>query len=166
MKKYIILIVTIVGFAILIGLGSRYILPSTNCGDTPRSIIYDNLKDAEKELGKIKLPKLSYNYKISKIVYENDGFTTPKTIVYFNNDENKKIIFMITSNYSSVFVKFQRLSGYDTTWITNHSLKFDGFEDSYIIMWRKSNQENYKYLITNDINDKDWFTKLARLINT
>jgi len=41
----------------------------------------------------------------------------------------------------------------DITWITN--------EDNFVLKWRNSNQESYKYFFTKNEKDKQWLIALA-----
>ena len=41
----------------------------------------------------------------------------------------------------------------DITWITN--------EDNFVLKWRNSNQESYKYFFTKNEKDKQWLFALA-----
>jgi len=57
-----------------------------------------SVKEAEKRIGKIKLPNMPKEYSVNKIQYKDDGFTTPQLMVYYQNEANKELIFLTTSN--------------------------------------------------------------------
>lgn len=133
--------------------------------NSDRYSTFDSISEAEETLGKIKLPDIGEDYKIKTIKYYNDDFTHPRTTIYYENPNGKKIIFMIVSDYSSTWIDYKKIQDQfvaDMTWIEKHTLEYEAFENTHILQWRKSNKESYKYLVTQDVKDKEWLIRVAK----
>lgn len=126
---------------------------------------FHSIGEAEATIGKIKLPDIGEDYKIKTIKYYNDNFTHPRTTIYFENSNGKKIIFMIVSDYSNAWIEYKEIQDQfasDMIWIEKHNLEYEAFENTHILQWRKSNNELYKYLVTQDVKDKEWLIRVAK----
>ncbi|WP_366923130.1 hypothetical protein MFMK1_003622 [Metallumcola ferriviriculae] len=121
---------------------------------TETHITFQTLSEAEKEIGTIRIPKLSSDYRITRVTYDNDGFTHPVTKVFYRN-QAQEVVFMIASGwfeeYPAEVIEHQDIK--DIKWIAN--------DEEYILRWRSSNKESYKFLITSKEEDKEWFIGLA-----
>ena len=115
---------------------------------------FDNLTQAEAEIGEIETPDMPEGYNIKKITFDDDGFTHFVTRVIYEK-EDKDITFMIASSWfsSSPAEVIDSKIINDITWITN--------EDNFVLKWRNSNQESYKYFFTKNEKDKQWLFALA-----
>jgi hypothetical protein len=115
---------------------------------------FNNLVEAEKEIGEIKTPDMPEGYNIKKITYDNDGFTHPVTKVFYVKGE-QRITFMIASSWfdNSPSEKVYSESIEDFKWITKN--------DEYVLKWRNSNKESYRYLFTTDKKDKQSLIAIA-----
>ncbi|MBO8172318.1 MAG: hypothetical protein H0Z33_10545 [Bacillaceae bacterium] len=116
--------------------------------------LFHNLDEAESKIGPIRTPDMPEAFKIQKITYDNNGFTSPVTKVYYDN-HGHQIIFMIASSWFDD-KPAQKIAGVqisDITWITTGN--------EYVLKWRNSNQESYKYLFTKEEKDKLWLISLA-----
>jgi len=127
---------------------------------------YYSLEEAEKEVGQIKLPNMPKEYRLNKIQYSNDGFTTPILIVYYQTKTQKELIFLSTSNIAGdmdyEIVSSNFIS--DIKWIVAYD-GFDLFRDRFVLKWKDSNQLGFKYLVTENIEDKHLLIKIAEKYN-
>lgn len=135
-----------------------------NYGGGSTRTTYKTLIEAEKDIGKIPIINIPHAYKIDRIEYNDDDFTTPTTSVYYtNNTSNESILFIITSDYAGVkeYENIKTDKACYITWITDHDIKIKGFENSYILKWKKTRTDKTRYLFTNNIKDKDWLISLV-----
>ncbi|WP_409250741.1 hypothetical protein V1502_11245 [Bacillus sp. SCS-153A] len=115
---------------------------------------FTNLEEAEKEIGELKIPDMPEGFKVTKITHKNDDFTHPVTKVFYKKGE-KEITYMIASSWfddsPSEEVTSDKIA--DISWIT--------LKNEYVLKWRKTKQDSYKYLFTTDLSDKGMLISLA-----
>jgi len=125
----------------------------TACSDEV-NLRFKNIADAEMEIGEIKIPIMPNGFQVEKVTYKSDGFTHPITKVFYNKGD-QKITFMIASawydNSPAEKVKSNKIK--EVIWITK--------DKEYVLKWRKTNQEVYKYLFTKNMEDKDLLVRIA-----
>ncbi|CAM5223421.1 hypothetical protein UACE39S_00662 [Ureibacillus acetophenoni] len=123
------------------------------CSDDEH-LIFENKEEAELVIGELVTPEMPEGYQINKITYDNDGFTHPVTKVFYEK-QNHSITFMIASSWfdddPSEKIKNDNIA--EMIWITR--------DKEFVLKWRNSNQDSYKYLFTNNKQDKDWLISIA-----
>jgi len=105
--------------------------------------VFYSVNEAEQRIGKIDLPNLSNDFKITQILYTDDGFTHPTTIVCYRNSGNKEVIFMIASDYDGI-IEYENINNSpigEGRWITKHSIEWG--KNKYILQWRKSSIQRF-----------------------
>jgi len=68
---------------------------------------------------------------------------------------------MIVSDYDGI-IEYENINDSPIgtgRWITKHSIEWG--KNKYILQWRKSNQEPYKYFFTKYPEDKKWLIETA-----
>ncbi|WP_349410043.1 hypothetical protein [Pseudalkalibacillus sp. SCS-8] len=100
-------------------------------------------------------PKLPEEYRLTKITYDWDGDTAPIVKVNYETSTGKTLSFMQTSSWyddaDTEIIHHPDIK--DMTWLKNGT--------EYILKWRMTNKESYKYLISNDLSDKALFVTVA-----
>lgn len=117
---------------------------------------FKNINQAEKKIGFIQTPQIPKGYSTTKVIYNNDGFTAPTTSVYYKNNRNHEIEFMVTG--TSLFEQAPFISVHDAKIKEMYWIQAD---NEYILKWRKSNKASYKYLISKDRKDQNKLMKIA-----
>ncbi|MET3682773.1 hypothetical protein ABID56_000863 [Alkalibacillus flavidus] len=117
-------------------------------------LTFEDQKDAEQSIGEFKTPVMPEGYIIEKITYDNDGFTHPVTKVFYER-ERHNITFMIASSRfdNGPTEKIENDEIADMSWIS--------MDKEYVLKWRNSDKQSYKYLFTNDEADKTWLISIA-----
>ncbi|KGP92393.1 hypothetical protein N780_01845 [Pontibacillus chungwhensis BH030062] len=116
---------------------------------------FDNKEEAEQKIGEFKTPVMPRGYTINKITYKNDGFTHPITKVFYERGSHSISFMIASSRFDQDPSKKIKIDGMtDTVWITK--------DKEYILKWRKTNKQSYKYLFTKNIDDKEWFVSVAK----
>ncbi|MBM7660313.1 hypothetical protein JOC85_001080 [Bacillus mesophilus] len=117
-------------------------------------LTFESKEGAEEEIGEFQTPLMPSGYVIKKITYEHDGFTHPVTKVFYEM-EGHKITFMITSSMfdKSTSEKIKNGKIADMVWISK--------DTEYVLKWRDSIQQSYKYLFTSNEEDKEWLISIA-----
>ncbi|MBM7609780.1 hypothetical protein JOD29_003056 [Lysinibacillus composti] len=130
-----------------------FILFLVACSDEEH-LIFDNKKDAEQEIGEFKAPVMPEGYQMKQITYDNDGFTHPVTKVFYEKGSHN-ITFMIASSWfdDRPSKKIENDHIAEMEWISK--------DKEFVLKWRKSNQQSYKYLFTNNKKDKEWLISVA-----
>jgi hypothetical protein len=132
---------------------SSFIIFLVACSDEEH-LIFDNKEDAEQEIGEFQTPEMPEGYKIRKITYANDGFTHPVTKVFYKK-ESHSISFMIASSWydNNPSEKIENDIIAELVWISK--------DKEYVLKWRNSDKQSYKYLFTEDKEDKKWLISVA-----
>ncbi|MDQ0160633.1 hypothetical protein [Alkalibacillus salilacus] len=122
-------------------------------------LTFEKKEDAEQEIGEFKTPAMPKGYVIKKITYDHDGFTHPETKVFYEK-ESHSITFMIASswfdNRPSEKIENDKIA--DMVWISK--------DKDYVLKWRSSDKQSYKYLFTKNEKDKEWLISIAEGYST
>ncbi|GAA0494128.1 hypothetical protein GCM10008986_20800 [Salinibacillus aidingensis] len=123
------------------------------CNDEEH-LIFHNIETAEQEIGKFKTPVMPVGYEMKKITYDNDGFTHPVTKVFYQK-KGHRITFMIASSWFDDYPakKMENNHIANMVWISK--------KQEFVLKWRNTPKQSYKYLITKNKQDKEWLVSLA-----
>ncbi|TLS36969.1 hypothetical protein [Pseudalkalibacillus caeni] len=132
--------------------GMAFILYDRYINET--HLTFYQLDEAEKTIGKIKQPGLTENYRIQKITYDNDGFTHPVTKILYSNNDSRITFILASSLYDDWPTEsIKNVSNRDLEWIHK--------DEEYVLKWRETKKESYKYLVTEQKSDKEWLVNMA-----
>lgn len=119
---------------------------------------FNTIEEAEKKLGAIiDTPSIPENFRVSKVYYYDDGEHDPIVKIYYKNEKEKELKFIIASSIE--FGKEQQSEEIFRNEI--NEMKWIKADSDYLLKWKRNSNESYKYLITKDESDKEQLIRIA-----